>query len=152
MYNMNSSQQNFLKITAIVLMALGIVTIPADLPYAAIVTILFELSGTIGYALAHYAADPTALPEPVVTSLKDMADEIECLKKASANAMPPQQVLQGLDPAQVAADLQEMYQSFQQAISEITAKYPLPAQPSRHTTADQEGVSGTSALSANPEN
>ena len=113
-------------------MALGIVTIPADLPYQAIIVTLFELLGILGQIVAHYAADPATLPEDVLSTLSTLTATSQALEasiKSQTTAPAPT-----IDPVAVAADITAISTQFQTAIQNLQTKYNVTPSSSAATT------------------
>ena len=73
---MNVQMQNHLKVGSVLLIAIGMLTIPADLPYDSYIAAIVSLLGVIGYALAHYLADPTTATADLNTAIAGVTNTV----------------------------------------------------------------------------
>jgi hypothetical protein len=106
---MNVQMQNHLKVGSIFLIALGMLTIPADLPYGSYIAAITSLLGVIGYALAHYLADPATATADLNTAIQGVANTINSVRNAAGQQ-------QAIDPTVLTADITNM-------VSQLVTKY-----------------------------
>jgi hypothetical protein len=110
---MNVQMQNHMKTVSVLLIVLGMLTIPADLPFSAYVSTVLSLVGVLGYALAHYLADPATATADLNTAIQGVANTINSIRNAAA---PAGANTQALDPNVLTADITSM-------LSQLVTKY-----------------------------
>jgi len=111
--SMNVQMQNHLKTVSILLIVLGMLTIPTDLHYADYIASIMSLCGVLGYALAHYLADPTTATADLNTAIQGVANTIISVRNTAA---PAGTKAQAVDPNVLAADVTSM-------LSQLVTKY-----------------------------
>jgi len=107
------SVQTHVKVISILLLAIGAITIPADLPYHDAAAAVLLLIGAFGYALAQYSANPTSVVVDAESIATAVINFVKQEKSASAEPKP------SIDPASLIADLSNLGQQVQM----IVAKY-----------------------------
>ena len=110
---MNVQMQNHMKTVSVLLIVLGMLTISADLPYSAYVSAVLSLFGVLGYALAHYLADPATATADLNTAIQGVANTINSIRNA---ATPAGANVQAIDPNVLTADITSM-------LSQLVTKY-----------------------------
>ncbi len=126
---MNVNEQNHLKVLAIILIVLGTLSLPADLPYAVFVAITFEFLGVLGYALAHYLADPTTATADLQSVTTAITSAITQAQQAKSTPQSQSQPAPKVDVAGLTAEITSM-------IPQIIEKYTsLAVNPPTATTA-----------------
>ena len=136
---MNVNEQNHLKVLAIVLIVLGTLSLPADLPYAVYVAVIFEFVGVLGYALAHYLADPTTASadlQSVTTAITSAITQAQ-QAKATPEPLPAPKV----DVAGLTAEITAM-------IPQIIEKYTITSAAVNAQAITPSAATATAAPSA----
>jgi len=118
---MNVQMQNHLKVGSVLLIAIGMLTIPADLPYDSYIAAIVSLLGVIGYALAHYLADPTTATADLNTAIAGVTNTVN-------NIMTANNQTTTINPAALTADatalISQLVTKYSQA--KTTANNPAP--------------------------
>jgi len=118
---MDVQTQNHLKALSIFLIALAAISLPADLPYGAIVAVVLAFLGALGYATAHYLADPTTVAADVNDVLRGLTVAIQDLKRATV-IQPP------IDKNQLAVDVLQIMSQLATKVQPSASVAPtLPA-------------------------
>jgi len=131
------SVQTHLKVIAVLLIAIGAISIPADLPYHDAFAAVLLLVGAIGYAIAQYSANPAT----IVLDMQQVADVVvNFLKQEKSAAAEPKPTV---DPTSLIADLSNLGQQVQMIVAKYqatptgqtsTANAPPAAQPAASAT------------------
>ncbi|HMK94845.1 MAG TPA: hypothetical protein VK536_05520 [Candidatus Limnocylindrales bacterium] len=110
---MNIQTQNHVKIASVILIVLGMLSVPADLPYAVYIASILGFLGVLGYALAHYLADPATATADLNSAIQGVANTINSIRNAAAS---PSANAQTVDPNVLTADITSM-------LSQLVTKY-----------------------------
>lgn len=81
---MNICDQNHLKVVSYIALALAMISIPADFPYAIYITVILGVIGSFGYAIAHYYADPTSAVTDTESVVNAVIAGVKTLKETPA--------------------------------------------------------------------
>jgi len=133
---MNVNEQNHLKVLAIVLIVLGTLSLPADLPYAVYVAVIFEFVGVLGYALAHYLADPTTASadlQSVTTAITSAITQAQQTKATPEPQPAPKVDVAGLT-AEITAMIPQIIEKYTTTTASLSAASPQPTQPTTPAT------------------
>jgi hypothetical protein len=122
---MNVSEQNHLKVLSIILIVLGTLSLPADLPYAVFVAIVFEFLGVLGYALAHYLADPTTATADLQSVTTAITSAITQAQQAKTTPQP--QPAPKVDVAGLTAEITSMIPQIIEKYTSLAANPPTAA-------------------------
>jgi hypothetical protein len=110
---MNVQMQNHLKTVSMILIVVGMLSVPADLPYTGYFASILGLLGVLGYALAHYLADPATATADLNTAISGVANTINSIRRTAA---PSGANAQAVDPNVLTADITSM-------LSQLVTKY-----------------------------
>jgi hypothetical protein len=113
---MNVQTQNHMKTVSVILIVLGMLSVPADLPCATYVASILGLLGVLGYALAHYLADPVTATADLNTAIQGVANTVNSIRNAAASEGAK---AKAVDPNVLTADITSM-------LSQLVTKYSQP--------------------------
>ena len=84
------------------LIALGVITVPSDLPYHEFLGIFFAFAGAIGLALKEWAGGIATTPQATSDAV---AGFVNFMNQLSSQQKQPQQAQPAIDKAKLAADI-----------------------------------------------
>jgi len=105
------------------LIALGVVTIPSDLPYHEYIGIAFAFMGAVGFALKEWAGG-------IATTSQGSADAVKgfmnFMTQISAQQQKPAQTVPSIDKAKLAADISSIVLQTLEATGTQTSTTAIP--------------------------
>ena len=112
---MNDKNYNNLKLISYILLAVGIITVPADFPYHYFVAVAFTLAFAIGSAIANYLTSPDTILGGAESVAQAIVKAVSDIKQAPAEA----KVVEPIDANKVALEVSAMVD---QAVAEYKQK------------------------------